>query len=85
MTTETPLTLLTRPGCHLCEAAAALLRSFGAAFATIDIEADAELERRYGEHIPVILDGAREVARAPISEQTLREALANAGQALERR
>jgi glutaredoxin len=79
MTAETALTLLSRPGCHLCEETAAMLERIGAVFATINIEADADLERRYGEHIPVILFGDREVARAPITLQSLREALAKTG------
>jgi hypothetical protein len=55
------------------------------AFATIDIEGDAALERQYGELIPVILHEGQEIARAPLNEKTLRRALAKAGLSLERR
>jgi hypothetical protein len=63
---------------------AAILQRMGVTFATIDVEADVELERRYGELIPVLLHDEREIARAPIDERTLRQALVKAGLALER-
>jgi glutaredoxin len=54
----TRITLYTRPGCHLCEVAAAALEEIGEPFDEIDITSDAELEMEYGERIPVImLDG----------------------------
>ncbi|MGN6325658.1 glutaredoxin family protein [Pseudolysinimonas sp.] len=54
------LTLLTRPGCHLCDDARAVvadvLRGFpGVAFEERSIVGDAELERAYAEEIPVVL------------------------------
>jgi glutaredoxin len=54
------LTLLTRPGCHLCDDARALvedvLRGFPeVAFEERSIVGDAELEREYAEEIPVVL------------------------------
>lgn len=54
----TRITLYTRPGCHLCEVAAAALEEIGEPFTEVDITSDAELEMEYGERIPVImLDG----------------------------
>ena len=78
------LSLLSRPDCHLCEETAAILLRMGVTFATIDVEADIELERRYGEMIPVLLYDDREIARAPLDEAALRSALSSAGLAPER-
>ena len=73
------LTLYSRPGCHLCEAAAALLDRLGAEFGfqyeTVNIERDPALESRYGEAVPVIADGKDEIVRAPIAPRSLRAAL----------
>ena len=46
-------------GCHLCQRALEVVASVcGAAFDSVDIGGDAELERRYRERIPVVeLDG----------------------------
>lgn len=52
------LTLYTRPGCHLCDVAVAVLEEIGEPFEEVDITTDPELEMEYGERIPVImLDG----------------------------
>ena len=80
----TPLRLLSRPGCHLCDDAAATLRRLGVRFATIKVNSDVELEKRYAELVPVLLYGEREIIRAPLEERTLREALAKAGIVTER-
>jgi glutaredoxin len=58
------VTVLTRPGCHLCEAAVATVAAVCAetsnAFVERDISADVALTRQYGEQIPVTLvDGAQ--------------------------
>ena len=55
------------------------LRRLHVSFDEVDIEQDATLERAYGESIPVLLLGTREVARAPQSEPSLRQALIRAG------
>jgi hypothetical protein len=54
------LTLLTRPECGLCEEMLADLRSLSLRvslpqLAVIDVDSDAELQRRYGLKIPVLL------------------------------
>ena len=59
---EPRVVVLTRPGCHLCETAEAIIdqvcRDVGAAWASRDISGDADLTRRYGEQIPVtFVDG----------------------------
>ena len=58
------VTLYTRPGCHLCDEAravvAAVCAELGEEFAEVDIDGDPGLTRRYGEEIPVTLvDGVQ--------------------------
>ena len=61
------LTLLTRTYCHLCDemrdALAPLAAQHGATIVERDVDADAELERRYGDLVPVLLDGDAERGR----------------------
>ena len=71
--------LYTRPGCHLCEDALAVLervrRELPFALQERDIEADDELLRRYLERIPVVeLDG-EELFQFFIDERELRRRL----------
>ena len=64
MPTAATVTLLTRPGCHLCDAAREVVSGVVAenAFAhlvEVSIDDDPELADRYAEEIPVVLiDGA---------------------------
>ena len=52
------LVLLSRPGCHLCDDARAVLERIGHPFEEIDIDGDDDLLARYLERIPVgLLDG----------------------------
>ena len=56
------MTLFQRDDCHLCDLALAVLAKSGAGdFTSAFIDGDAELERRYGERVPVLADGAREL------------------------
>ena len=73
------LRLLRRPECGLCEDMARDLHRLRVAFEEVDIEQDAALERAYGESIPVLMQGDNEIARAPQTERTLRQALSRAG------
>ena len=79
MTTTPRLRLLTRADCHLCEVAARDLADLGVAFEEVDMDSEPALEERYGDAIPVLLIGERELARAPIWPAMLRAALAEAG------
>jgi glutaredoxin len=61
---ERVVTLIGKPGCHLCDDAreviAAVCGEVGASWEERDISQDEELYRSYGEQIPVVLvDGAR--------------------------
>jgi glutaredoxin len=52
------LLLYSRPGCHLCDDARAVIERVGAPFEEIDIESDDALLAAYLERIPVVvLDG----------------------------
>ncbi len=64
MTGGPRVTLYTRPGCHLCDDARAVVTAvcadLGESFTEVDIDGDPELTRRYGEEIPVTLvDGVQ--------------------------
>jgi glutaredoxin len=73
------VTLYSRPGCHLCEAARPLLQrlatELGLHLVEVDIETDLALEREYGWAIPVVCFDGQELARAPIRPARLEEAL----------
>ncbi len=58
------LTLLSRAYCHLCDemrdALAPIALRHGVAVAEVDVDADAALEARFGDLVPVLLLGAPE-------------------------
>lgn len=63
------LRLLSRPGCHLCDEMRAvvvpLVESLGGSLETVDVDSDPTLAARWGNEIPVLLDGeGRVVAKA---------------------
>jgi hypothetical protein len=68
-------------GCHLCDEAEAELNRLQPRYAhtleRIDIDTDAELMRRYGEQIPVLVMREREYA-APLTREVIEHALAEA-------
>jgi glutaredoxin len=68
-----------REGCHLCDEAEAMLRRIAKRIPltvhTIDIDADDYLRRLYMLEIPVVAVDGAEIARAPISEAKLEDAL----------
>lgn len=71
--------LYSRPGCHLCDDARAVVLAvtseLGEAFVERDITRNQDDLRDYGESIPVVEVDGRRVARWRVSEQTLRAAL----------
>jgi len=77
------VTLYTRPGCHLCEEAKALvtpmLGEFGATLREVNIDEDAVLRERYGLDIPVIFIGARKAAKHRVDAVKFRRQLQDAG------
>ena len=81
------VTLYSRPGCHLCEAAKAaihpLLAEFGATLHEINIDGDPVLTERYGWDIPVLFLGARKAAKHRINVKQLRRQLKEAKESAE--
>ena len=55
------LTLLSRAYCHLCDemlaAVTPLAAASGAVLTVVDVDADPELERIYGDRVPVLFAG----------------------------
>ncbi len=78
------VTLYTRPGCHLCEEAQALLQRLAARYPhrleLVNIDEDAALRARYHLTIPVIRIGDAEL-EAPIERRALEAALHAASRA----
>jgi len=76
------ITLYTRPGCHLCEEAKALIEPLlsesGATLREVNIDDDAELTRRYGTDIPVVFIGARKAAKHRVDPVKFRRQLRDA-------
>jgi glutaredoxin len=74
--------LYSKPGCHLCEDARALLEDLASEFnlviEEIDITRDDALLSRYRHDIPVLLLGDREIGRGRITEGELVLALKKA-------
>jgi hypothetical protein len=56
----TRVTLISRDGCHLCTDAEAVLdRIIPGQWTRVDVDSSIELERDYGDRVPVVLlDGA---------------------------
>ena len=81
MTART-VTLYSRPGCHLCDDARAVVERVRAdtpfALQERDIEADDDLLRRYLERIPVVAVDGVEIAELFLAEGDLRAALSSA-------
>jgi glutaredoxin len=76
------LTLYTRPGCHLCEDAKALLQplltEFGATLREVNIDEDRKLTERYGWDIPVIFIGTHKAAKHRVDLRQFRRQLEEA-------
>jgi glutaredoxin len=76
------VTIYSRPGCHLCEAAKAaiepLLAEFAAPVREVNIDEDAVLTERYGWDIPVIFVGSRKAAKHRVNVKQFRRQLQEA-------
>jgi glutaredoxin len=75
------VTLLSRPGCHLCDDARVVIASvceeLGVPWAERDITADPEDYRRYADSIPVTLIDGAEHDFLRVSADRLRRALSS--------
>ncbi|SEO15767.1 glutaredoxin family protein [Actinacidiphila rubida] len=73
------VTLIAKPGCHLCDDARAVIGKVaaetGAAVTEQDITQDAELYDRYWEQIPVVLVDGEQHTFWRVDEKRLRSAL----------
>ena len=73
--------LYSRPGCHLCDDARAVIAGVCAEleeeYVEISIEDDAELQRRFGEEIPVTFVDGRQHDFWRVDPARLRRALAD--------
>lgn len=73
---EPRVTLITRPGCHLCEVAKEALDRIGEPWTELDVESSRELEADYGDRVPVVLLDGKEHGYWRVDEQRLRRDLA---------
>jgi len=73
------ITLYTRDGCHLCDAAKAaispLLAEFGATLREVDIDDNPVLRERYTNDVPVIFLGPNRIAQHRLDAAELRRRL----------
>lgn len=73
------ITVLSRPGCHLCEDALAVLEplaeEFGTTIRKVDISQKPALLQRYSDMVPVFVIDGREVGHWRISPERARRAL----------
>lgn len=72
------VTLYTRAGCHLCEAAEQVVRRVAtgrAAVELVDIDADPALTERYTVRVPVVAVDGVEIAEYELDERHLEAAL----------
>ena len=73
------LTLLGKPGCHLCDDARAVLArvaaELGVPWDEADVTADDDLHAEYGDRIPVVLLDGREHGYWTVDEARLRRDL----------
>jgi hypothetical protein len=75
------LTVYGRGYCHLCDDMIAALRALQGRFAfelqVVDVDTDAALEARYGELVPVLMSGERELCHYFLNEPVVTALLAN--------
>jgi glutaredoxin len=75
MSSDARLTLITRPGCHLCEDAKAALDRVvavtGDKWVEKDVTGDVEAERDYGDRLPVVLLDGKEHGYWRVEEERL--------------
>ena len=73
------VTLYSRPGCHLCDDARAVIvrvcADLGEEYAEVSIDDDPELQQRFAEEIPVTFVDGRQHDFWRVDETRLRAAL----------
>jgi Glutaredoxin-like domain (DUF836) len=77
------LVLYGRRYCHLCDEMLAALRSLDSgrtvSLEIVDVDADPALEARFGEHVPVLMDGEVELSRHRLDAERVRAHLGRTG------
>jgi len=72
MTVKETLILYSRPGCHLCDLAGAMLDRLEISWREVNIEKDVELEKQYGLEIPVVFyERTKKKLSFPFGEEQL--------------
>ena len=70
-----PLTIYSRPGCHLCDEMEAIIArvalTIPLTLERIDISTDAALEARYGLEIPVLMIDGKKAVKYRVTEEEL--------------
>lgn len=81
-TKKTRLTIVSRPGCHLCEVvermAYRLQDELCLDISKCNIEEDADLLQRYGDRVPVVLLDGIEISNGTVTQPALRRAITRA-------
>lgn len=74
---EPRVTLLSRPGCHLCDEARTVVTAVVGAsgFREVDVDTDAALAARFSEEVPVVLVDGQQISYWTITAERLRGAL----------
>ena len=76
---STRVTVYTRPGCHLCQEALAVVAKvcadLGEEYDEVSIDGDADLTRSFGEEVPVTFVDGKQHDFWRVSEDRLRTAL----------
>lgn len=77
------LTVYSRTYCHLCDDMIAGLRILQARFrfrmTIVDVDSDDALDARYGEDVPVVAHGSRELCRHRLDAALVTDYLAKIG------
>jgi glutaredoxin len=69
------VTLYSRPGCHLCDDALALLARFDLKPVVVNVDQQPELMAKYGDCVPVVLIDGELRFRGRVNEVLLRRLL----------
>ena len=84
MTAQPRITLLSKPGCHLCDDARVVIETVaadtGVGWVEVDITSDPELQRAWWDQIPVTLVDGVQHDFWRVDEARLRKALSERSQ-----
>ena len=79
MPTPIRIEIYSRPGCHLCDQAKAVIEAYRSRYSleleTINVESSVELEKRYGMDIPVVVINGTEAFRHHVNAAELERKL----------